>query len=165
MAKIIKAPIIAMELKTSVPAAGKTARRYVLITFRVGSMLAPAIKKTTVLIDEDPTTAKLQLEYFEGLIASKQYGFIEGSYFTVGDKSIDPNTVLLPTFRYKLSDGTLSAPCNSMNVFVRYDSESERYLESPQKKALSIIYNEDLCVVETVSPSHADIDGGSQLPT
>lgn len=164
MAKIIKAPIIAMELKTSVPAAGKTARRYVLITFRVGSMLAPSIKKTTVLIDEDPETAKLQLEYFEGLIASKQYGFIEGSYFTVGDKSIDPNTILLPTFRYKLSDGTLSSPCNSMNVFVRYDSESERYLETPQKKALSIIYNEELCQVESVSPSPADIDGGSELP-
>lgn len=163
MAKVLTVPVIGMELKQSTPVAGKAARQYILITFRVGSMFNSTIKKTTVLIDENPEIAKMQMDFFTPMIQSKNYGTLQGSFFNVGDKSLDPNTIELPLFRYKLSDGTLSAPTNSIRVFVLLDSETGEYFESPQKKALSIINNPDLCSLVEISPSPANIDE-STLP-
>ena len=161
--KLIIVPVIAMEMKTVDKEGDWKGKKYILITYRVGSMFAPKIKRTTVMIDNDPATAAAQLAFFEPMIASGVFPNLKGSYFTIGDKTIDPNTITLPVFQYVLSDGSLSTPKSSIRVFLLYDDATGEYEKTPQEQALSIIYNTDLCrvIVEDEGVSAHEVPEGA----
>ena len=149
MKKIITVPVTSIELKTvSKPGSAWNGRQYFLITFRTGGIMQAKYRKTAVTVplqSEQPEEYKATMDYFNAQITSKVFMPLTGSYFTIGDKSIDPNTIDLPYFKFKLSDGSLTAKTNSIEVFVLYNPEEDRYETSPQKKALSIIHNPELC--------------------
>ena len=148
MANLITAPIVGIEPKTvNKPGSTQHGRQYYIISFRTGDLFNPQTRRTTVFLSEDQSTAAEQKSYFDGLIASKQFGTIKGTLFTVGDVDENPNTKPLPLHRMKLTNGGFGPPSTSMKVFVRWNEGSQSYEMSPRRKAESIIYNPEMAEV------------------
>jgi hypothetical protein len=162
VAKIIVCPIKGIEKKAvNKPGSKNHGHTYYLITFLVGSLQNAQVKRTTAHLVGDPIVDAEIVAHFDGLIASKNFGTVQGSFFTVGDKSINPNAAELPAFRTK-DDNKVARPeiHRSMEVFCIFDSETDRYIPSPERKALQIINNPDLCeIVPTATAPAVGPDG------
>jgi hypothetical protein len=153
MAKIIICPIKGIEKKAvNKPGSKNHGHIYYLITFLIGALQYARVKRTTAQMTGDPIVDAEIIAHFDEMIAKKEFGTIQGSFFTIGDKSIDPNTIELPAFRTKDEKGVVRPEINhSMEVFCEYDAITERYIPSPQKKAFQILNNPDFCEIVPVA--------------
>ena len=154
MPKIVKCQVMGIEEKTVTKAGEWNGRPYFVISFLDSTdLLFARPRKTVINMVGNPAIDKPRVDFLRAAIQSKNYPEISGSTFVVGDKSLDPNTITLPLYRSVKEDGTLGIPQNTMEVFCLYSEAAGKYIEQPQKKALSIIYNPELCsVVHTENP-------------
>ena len=130
--------------------------------------------KVVVIPNGAESTRKMVVDYYEGLIVKAaamategkvaDLGEIQVRRYIVGDRSVNPNTELLPPYHVKNRAGEFTPTIHtSMGVWVELDEEGNP-VQSPYAKALRII--DQICkraevATETVTLNAPDPLAGS----
>ena len=141
--------IIRMIEKNSIKKGDDMGKPYYTLICTVGPMHRLEEIKVVVIPNGAESTKKMVVDYYEGLIAKAtadaaagqpaNLGEIQVRRYIVGDRSVNPNTELLPPYHVKDRKGEFTATVHtSMGVWVELDEEGNP-VQSPYAKALRII--------------------------
>ena len=144
----MKAIIRSVE-KNSIKKGEDMGKPYYTLVCTVGPMHRLEEIKVVVIPNGAESTRKMVVDYYEGLIAKAaamategkvaDLGEIQVRRYIVGDRSVNPNTELLPPYHVKDRKGDFTATVHtSMGVWVELDEEGNP-VQSPFAKALRII--------------------------
>ena len=165
----MKAIIRAIE-KNSIKKGEDMGKPYYTLICTVGPMHRLEEIKVVVVPSGTESTKKMVRDYYEGLAAkatadaAANLGEINVRRYIVGDRSVNPNTELLPPYHVKDRKGEFTATVHtSMGVWVELDEEGNP-VQSPYAKAMRII--DQICkraevATETVTLNAPDPLAGS----
>ena len=166
--------VIRMIEKNSIKKGEDMGKPYYTLICTVGPMHRLEEIKVVVIPNGAESTRKMVVDYYEGLIAKAaamategkvaDLGEIQVRRYIVGDRSVNPNTELLPPYHVKNRAGEFTPTIHtSMGVWVELDEEGNP-VQSPFAKALRII--DQICkraevATETVTLNAPDPLAGS----
>lgn len=141
--------VIRMIEKNSIKKGEDMGKPYYTLICTVGPMHRLEEIKVVVIPNGAESTRKMVVDYYEGLIAKAaamategkvaDLGEIQVRRYIVGDRSVNPNTELLPPYHVKNRAGEFTSTVHtSMGVWVELDEEGNP-VQSPYAKALRII--------------------------